>query len=604
MEEEILKYFTNNLPQESAEIKPSNIESDVMDDVLPSLNFSLGLTVSNDGNYLLRWGGDPRPNGYTTIEIYTIDSLKNWNYIQSFSDMKIYGHNFMVTNLKQDEDGRFFSTGFYVDSNYNIEDYFILYNNFIQDGFIEIRKFYTYAQMGLPGNANGVIKRNGSANYYFYTKFTSNNKIYNFQIDIINGNTMKTYDYVDDGTISSETFGLSEDFEIVNNNLILQQTITTKDSNDNNLATQYKKLVIDIDKEPTGTYHLKPIRTINRGNNIIIEPQAKNFKFYEVLLIPSDNDYNLLFRIIDLNGNAKTFVTESFFNANDKIIYSFSNNYFSLLNYTSHKLELYYFEENDENSLIKFYEDTNYTGNFSQITELKQFNLICLAGIHNRKSLSFFINVYSRGYSSTPYINKNFLIPQYLNLYADNVENINDNESIIYSRDAINRFLTGNQLTATFNVPNYLLNESIIKTERVLGQTNLAISNDLKTIQKNRFESLFFNYIYNISIIDNMNGNNQQNIIASNRLCSSIWDKLDMTQSSCVKARITKEDLTQEIIDLDTSNIIDNVCTIEFEVTGNVQKIEYISNDLKNVYATYRCNLTGTNFITQEIEII
>ena len=36
---------------------------------------------------------------------------------------------------------------------------------------------------------------------------------------------------------------------------------------------------------------------------------------------------------------------------------------------------------------------------------------------------------------------------------------------------------------------------------------------------------------------------------------------------------------------------------------GNINKIEYLSNDGQTVYATYRCNLTGTNTITQTITV-
>jgi hypothetical protein len=590
MKEDILKYFTNKLPQESTEVMPQNIKNVVMPDILPTLNFSLGLITTNDGNYVIRFGGDPRVSGTNRIEVYSVSSLENFQAVYTFSDLKIYGHNFVMSDLKQDEEGRFYSTGYYVDANQDIESYFILYNNFVQDGYIKIRKFYTQSQMGISNQDNiyNVVKRNGSAEYFFDTT----NKLYKFKIDIVQGNSLSVYNYVDDGTLTLDYFDETSEVFIIDNNLIKLEVTSSLNSSDIITASQYKKMVIDIDNEPSGTYHLRPIKTTYKGNNIIEDPQIENFKFYEILLTPSGNNYRLTFNIIDFNGNVTTFNTENYFNGTENIVTNFTTNYCSILDRTHQTLDLYYYEIDNSDSLIKFYHENNYSGTFNQVNELKQYNLVTLVGLHNRKSLTITTNLYSQGYSSTPYTNINFLIPQYLNLYSEEVENVNSNDSIIYSRDAINRFLAGNQLTATFNVPNYLLNDSSIKTERVLGQTNLAISNELNTIQKNRFESLFYTYIQNLSIIDNTNGNNQQNMTASNRLSRSIWDKLDIENSACLKIRVTDENGDYIIREIDSITINDTEATLEYYVEGNVKKIEYLSNDLQTVYATFRCDLT------------
>ena len=191
------------------------------------------------------------------------------------------------------------------------------------------------------------------------------------------------------------------------------------------------------------------------------------------------------------------------------------------------------------------------------------------------------------------------MIPQYLDLYAKS----NDNSSLVYSRDAINRFLSDNQLTTTFNIPNYLLNNTSINRETVKGQTNQSITDTVKNYTKNRFESLFMTYMYDIQIIDNTNSNKTFNKTGSNRLANSVWNLLDNTNSACLKARLTYENGSQSILNLNTTNILGNTCTINFTVNGNVRKIEYMSNDLQTIYATYRCNLTGTNAITQTITI-
>ena len=124
-----------------------------------------------------------------------------------------------------------------------------------------------------------------------------------------------------------------------------------------------------------------------------------------------------------------------------------------------------------------------------------------------------------------------------------------------------------------------------------------------KEYSKNRFENLYFNFLLNVNIIDNTNGDNLINSIGSNRIANSMWNLLDYQESPCTKARITYDDETQEIVllTLESEGIFSR--TYEFAVTGNVVKIEYVSNDEKTVYATYRCNLSGTNTISQTIRI-
>lgn len=610
MEEEILKYFTNKLPQETAEIEPQNIENVVTSNFLPDTRLYTYTTVSNDGNYFIRYGGYPRTDQYDVggIDVFTVDSIKNEQPIYSFYNLRINGHGFVIRDMHQDENGRFYAVGNYIDSNLNAEYYLIIFNNFVQDGYIQIRKFYTATNMGISADESFslVTKRKDTGEYFFLS--TPNDKIYKFTIDIVNGNSLETYNYTDNGTLNTGT--LERYFNIIDNNLIYLESL--KDSN--NTKIEEKKLTINIDDEPSGQYHLNVIRTLNKGTNILFSSTISNFKYYEPILIKSGNDYIFYFNIIDLNGNIKTFNTGIIFAGNESLVIDFVDNFVVLTDTTNNKLKLFYYDPNDTNNIINFKNATNFTGAFINIQILKQYNLYNIVGTNSRTSLAYSTNIYSNGYSSIPYTNTNFLIPQYLNLYASENNNINDNSSIIYSRDVINRFLAGNQLTATFNVPNYLLNDTSIKTERVLGQTNIGLLNQVKNIDKNRFESLYLSYITNISIIDNTNGNNLQNSVGSNRICNSIWNKLDMTNSACLKIRVTDENDNEIIKNIDSITINDNVATLEFYVEGNVKKIEYLSNDLQTVYATYRCDLTveryrilaedGEDLLTEDGEII
>ena len=590
MEENLLKYFTNNNNYTTEIVQPTNIDNGIVSD-LPSMEYFRYSMVTNDGNYFIRYGGYPHEGNYNAIEVYNNDSIKSGQPLNIFSNLTIYGHTFTVQDMKQDEDGRFYAVGeYYPSDEEDSEQYLILFNNFIQDGYCQIRKFYTSANMGIVTETinesfTNVAKKEGSADYYIYA--FGSFKIYHFKIYILKGNSLDTYNLVDDTTVMSGSWDYN--FNIVNDSLILNAL--TKDDNGN---VSLKKLIINLSEEVKSSYAINEVLYKPIGSNILIGYQVSRFKYYLAYYEPFQNgNYNLIFEKIDLNGNTRVYSDNLLYQYSNDEMVSFSESYITFVR--KGILELFYY---DSARLTRFY-STSFYGGFLQIQELKQYNLINLVGLNTANSLVYSMNVNSVGYSSTPYLNKNFLIPQYLNLYAT----ASDNTSLIYSRDVINRFLAGNQLTTTFNVPNYLLNNTNINRETVYGQTNLAVTDNVKVYTKNRFESLYLTYMYGIQIIDNTNENNLLNTTGSNRLANSVWNLLDDTDTACLKARITYEDGLQTILTLDTTNISTNTCTLEYEVTGNVRKIEYLSNDEQTIYATYRCNLTGTNMIKQTITI-
>lgn len=110
--------------------------------------------------------------------------------------------------------------------------------------------------------------------------------------------------------------------------------------------------------------------------------------------------------------------------------------------------------------------------------------------------------------------------------------------------------------------------------------------------------------MYGITVNDNTNENNLINQEGSNRIADSVWKTLDYQAVPITKARLTYEDETQEIINIGIPTLNGNIATYNFNVEGNIIKIEYMSNDENTVYATYRCDLTGSNTITQTIEVM
>ena len=597
MEENLLKYFTGQGTPTTEDIKPINIKNGNINGEFVAFGYSL---VTNDNSYFIKYGGfvSDGTNRKNVIEIYSVDSIKNQAPILTFSDLKINGHTFQICDMHQDIDGRFYALGLYYDNDSQTgANYLILFNNFVQDGEIKIRKYYTNTTMdfSLKTTQYGkVIKNPNSADYYMFFDATTYGSLIHFKIDINLGNSVEKAN-ITSGYTSGISWERFQNLYILNNALIYPLVII-----DNN-NIHCLKFTLDLNNFiPYHEYSFKLIKTITVDSSLQIGgAREKDYKYYIPYL---KSNGNIEYQIIDFDGNTQTITyTDETYLSNTDLNVGFSNNYVFITNGSSLKI-LYY--NSTTNSLIEVATQNNFIYNFTNCRTLKQFNIEAVFNVVLNSGLSSSItayceNIYSIGYTSEPYYNNNFFIPQYLNLYSDSSEDT----SVIFSRDTINRFLAGNQLTSIFNVPNYLLNDDTIEEEKIYGQTNLAILDNIKDITKNRFESLYLSYMNSLTIKDNTNGNNLVNIEGSNRLADSIWNTLDYQQSPCLKARITYDDETQEIINLSAPTITDSTATFTYQVEGNINKIEYLSNDTNTVYATYRCNLTGTNTITQTIEV-
>lgn len=589
VEELLLKYFLGLTYPIPMDITPINIDNQTISTTQMAINRKTYVTPDNA--YFIRYGGSPLADGYNSIDVYDSNALENKTPLYEFNDLLINGHTFEIRDLRQDEDGRFYALGQYIVSDSQpTEWYLILFNNFIQDGECYIRKFYSNTTMGISEpTINALAKKKGSADYYLY----ANGKIYHYKIDIQLGNSLETYTYTEGGTISSGTF--TYQFDIVGDNICLME-LWLDDSIATATAYECKKLLIDTTKEIQSSYTTQSLVYETKGSNVLINTRIDNFNYYVIYLESSGNNYKLKFKKFDIEGNSQAYDTRESLSSTN-IHCSIANNY--LFTWNSSKLSIYYFDLNDTNEIYRFLY-TDFTKSFGQPVIMQKFNLVYICGLSSSSEIVYSKNIYSPGYTSLDTGNKpNFMIPQYINIYS----NANDDKSIIFSRDISNRFLAGNQLTVMYNVPNYMLNGNQIKRQDVNSQTNIIVESNKKTISKNRFESLNLSNTYNLYVIDNMNENNIQNQIGSNRIANSVWKALDYRDIACLRLRVTYDDLSQEILELTRSQITGTSYTFTHELTGNIIKLEYLSKDLQTVYATYNCNLTGTNTIEQTITV-
>lgn len=578
VKEKILEQFVKEVPTEGETIQPINVD-------IKSTDVTRMTTIStlktNDGNYFIRYGGFVTSSSYNAIEVYSVDSLDNNAAIYVFDNLQIDNHTFFIKKMKQSEDGRFYAVAQYYDGS-NTTNYLIIFNNFIQDGYCQINKYYTSSNIGTnDGFFYDVAKAKDSGIYFILTE----SHLIRFEINVIEGNKTSIATIVDgDGTISGS---YQPQLNALKDKLIFTKLWETDD-----YAYEYTKTLIDVNEELSSTITLNRILHLPFTQYVA---GAKNNP-YEAIM-PYLSSGNIYFIKIDINGNINRFGDYSrTFNNNNLHAY-LTDNYASVTDNSN--LYLYYAIDEGpvDERLIEFYNGT-FSRYYSNTQILKQNNIVNLIGTASagaQQSIVSIKNIYSPNVTSEPYFEYDFCLPYYMNLYSDS----NDDTSLIFSRDATARFYSGNQITSTFIVPNYLLNDGNIEKASVYGKTNYLLNSEVKDYEKNRFESLYFNFIYSLNVIDNTNGLNTLNQIGSNKVANGLWKTFDNYDLRLTKARITYEDLSTEIIRLNLVSLIGGTATFNYQVSGNIVKIEYLSEDERTVYSTYRGQITGNHTITQ-----
>ena len=583
VKEKILEQFVKEIPTESATIQPINVD-------IKSTDVTRMTTIStmktNDGNYFIRYGGFVTSSSYNAIEVYSVNSLDNNAAIYVFDNLQIDNHTFFIEKMKQSEDGRFYAVAQYYDGT-NTTNYLIIFNNFIQDGYCQINKYYTASNIGTnDGFFYDVTKVKDAGVYFILTE----SHLIRFEINVIEGNKISIATIVDgNGTISGS---YQPQLNVLKDKLIFTKLWETED-----YAYEYTKTVIDVNEELSSTI------TLNRILNLPFTQYVAGAKNnpYEAI-IPYLSSGNIYFIKIDINGNINRFGDYSrTFNNNNLHAY-LADNYASVTDNSN--LYIYYVIDEGpvDERLIEFYNGT-FSGYYSNTQILKQNNIVNLIGtasVGTQQSIVSIKNIYSPNVTSEPYFEYDFCLPYYMNLYSD----ANDDTSLIFSRDATARFYSGNQITSTFIVPNYLLNDGNIEKASVYGKTNYLLNSEVEDYQKNKFESLYFNFIYNLNVIDNTNGLNTLNQIGSNKVANGLWKTFDNYDLMLTKARITYEDLSTEIINLNLVSLIGGTAIFNYNVNGNITQIEYLNNDESTVYATYKRKISGSHTITQVVKTI
>ena len=187
-------------------------------------------------------------------------------------------------------------------------------------------------------------------------------------------------------------------------------------------------------------------------------------------------------------------------------------------------------------------------------------------------------------YTDYNYKDINSLVPQFVNL-------LDNNDDVIFSRNLYNKVLTGGTTQSTIQIPNTYLNDKIIKTENLQGQTNITLVTNEQKIQKNKYEVLNINFINSIKMQDENDPTNIiENSVGATRLNSSTSDKADYDDAKMSKLRIIYEDGTSFVNNLDIlytevyNQLEPALINAYITVIKQIKELQLISNDEKTIY--------------------
>lgn len=584
----ILKQLVNDMTDETETIQPENIDIQQINAITMDSMHSL---ITRDKNYYIRYGGNINTGNY--IEVYTMDSFNSGEPLYTFNVPQANGEPIQPYVLKQATDGRFYGLALRRDSiQMNLHEIFVIFNNFIQDGFLQLNKYYTEQAMGITLPAGemftDIIKKGDEGIYYISTKRTINR----FEINILEGNkndiSVVNYDW-------QLTGGEQTQLNIVGDTLVFTQLAIDEES----YSYEYMRAMIDITKEEmpaeingTNLYYVSfPSSQYVKG--AINEP-------FRAVIPWLNSSGKLLVTTIEIDGTTimRQNTTRTFNNNTNLYVYM-KDNYVTCTDNTN--IYLFYFNRQGQlNNLIEF-DSAAFSGKFDIPQIIIQFNLVYIIGTStgSQQKITIIKNLYSPGITTAgPYYTKEFAKPTYINIYSN---------KLIFSRNVISSAVVGNQINTTFIVPNYMLNENNIKRINVFGKTKYLLNVYNQPVNKNQFESLYYNYIYLINVMDNTNGLNIFNKNGSNTIAESLGANVNISgkvaNAKLTKAKITYKNYDTEIIPLNIPETSSTSVTFSYSVSGNITSIAYISEDERTTYATIRQELTGTHTITQTIRI-
>lgn len=179
------------------------------------------------------------------------------------------------------------------------------------------------------------------------------------------------------------------------------------------------------------------------------------------------------------------------------------------------------------------------------------------------------------------------------------------NSKLVFARNLYNTTLLGAIATSTVQVPNTLLNSTVIDTNNLVGTTNTVLVSDSTSISKNVYETLYINFIRTLGVEDedtdtvyplaasyiNQNINNPSEQNCNDSFIGKV--RINYTNST-VMQNINWSYSTDHY---ETEFVID--------ATQEVPTLDFMSNDETTVYITKELDINTGNYykVVQKLRI-
>ena len=192
-------------------------------------------------------------------------------------------------------------------------------------------------------------------------------------------------------------------------------------------------------------------------------------------------------------------------------------------------------------------------------------------------------------YNGASYEQTKSLIPNSAKLY-------NEQNNVIFARNLYNKMVYNNTTLSTLQIPNTMLNDETISTNKLLSYNNNVIISDSEEINKNIYEVLDINY-YNVIKMENRNDpdNIQENIRGAIRVNNSANKTLDVDNASATRVNITYNEQAGQQRKLTFAFQLNNT---QITITNNVATYNFI------VYVPVGWDLTDINISSLDGETI
>jgi len=602
------KYITGNLELENGQNYPiidSEIETlnnNIYNNIMSNLNNPYNCLIlgkiynSNYDNYLIYgFYADTSTSPYYGY-IYLVDG--DLNEIQMITEFASGTKLFPITALNQDENNNIYGLSENDDVSPHVSRV-LLFNNIFSSGLISgnyeaiLRNSYivpnNYSQT--PYRQNRIIKSPDGAIYYIILRDNTNSKdkIIRFTINVGAENewleaTVPTYSAVrfdakldkSSGnevlhyyTLSTTNPSVYYDYEINGENVTLNKSITLPSSAS---STGSQVFVKDIDNIYISA------RNYSLGLDYIYKVNGNGLKtIYEIQAQQSETGYYLT--TITLCGiNNGVFFFEKFI---DYPLYKVSIGYIASDDLYTKKIVGTYTRATTINPLYA-YADYYYKSNYNLVNMYAPM----YDETPTTKKIAFDYN--SINYNGEGYTNINSLVPSKARLY-------DNNNKMIFARNLYNKVIRGNTTTSTVQIPNTLLNNDTINREKLMSETNTELINSNRQIDKNIYETLDINFINTLTMInENDENNNIINTPGASRINDSISQTTDYTSANALKMRITYDDDTTIVKNLEAPELANDgylnsylyKITVFVPSDKLISQIDIISSDEGTIYCT------------------